>query len=69
MTELLIWLAAVLLLFFAVPWIVFCVSWLVGRAWYAGRLAAIRSAFYKTGRKKCPKRKLDSGTKVEQKKT
>ena len=41
----------------------------MGRAWYAGRLSAIRSAFNKTKRSgKCQKRKVDSDTKNDPRK-
>jgi len=68
-TMLFIWLLVFLGVLMALPWIIYCVSWLAGRAWYAGRLSAIRSAFKFTGRKKCEKRKPDSDTKSVPKKT
>ena len=66
--TLFIWLLVFCGVLMALPWIIYCVSWLAGRAWYAGRMSAIRSAFKFTGRKQKCDRKPDSDTKNEPKK-
>ena len=35
-----------------VPFVIYGVVWLLGRAFYAGKLSAIRSAFYKRKRRR-----------------
>ena len=48
----------------ALPWVIYGVSWLTGRAWYAGRMSAIRSAFHLGSNKRWSKRERsrDSST-------
>ena len=41
-------LAATVSLLLVYPLIVYGVTWIAGRAWYAGKLSAIRSAFHNT---------------------
>ena len=61
--RLFVWLVYVLLALAALPWMVYAVAWLLGRAWYSGRMSAIHHAFHSTRRDKWSKRKQDSGTK------
>lgn len=61
----------VLLLLAAIPVVLYWLFWVLGRAWYAGRLSAIRWAFnhhFRKGQRSCVKKKTHSvtgpGTKI-----
>jgi len=51
------------------PFVVYLLVWIVGRAWYAGRLSAIRKAFLMGGgRRKSWLRKREDGSSTSREK-
>ncbi len=57
--------AAGLMFLLGLPFLIYWLMWALGRAWYAGRLSAIRRAFHLTKGKRPWSRKSGSGTNRE----